>query len=321
MLFNPAQSEFRRITKVNRATSSTTGVTEAMNPVNHGAALIVYNMKRYFRFTILAAGLLGLATITTPRAALADENKASASGEVLNFALLDHRGRMHELRRIGGKAVVLFFTANECPIARQSASKLRKLREACSERGVSVFLVKSSPADDRKSISKEMSDLGAWHLPVLKDDTQGVARHLDVKRTGETIAISTKDWTVFYRGAIDDQMVDGAQKPQPTEHYLETALSEFLGGKPVTQSRTVARGCGISFDGGNGPDSAPVSYAKDVAPILQRKCVDCHSPGNIGSWSMSSYKKVKGMSAMIEEVLLTRRMPPWDADPNIGKFS
>ena len=84
---------------------------------------------------------------------------------------------------------------------------------------------------------------------------------------------------------------------------------------------TVARGCVIHFDGGEGPDAAPVSYAKDVAPILERKCVSCHSPGNIGSWSMSGHKKVKGMASMIEEVLLTRRMPPWDADPAIGKFA
>ena len=36
---------------------------------------------------------------------------------------------------------------------------------------------------------------------------------------------------------------------------------------------------------------------------------------------MSSYKKVKGWSAMIEEVVLDRRMPPWHADPHYGKFS
>ena len=241
--------------------------------------------------------------------------------EVLNFAMLDHRGRFHELRRVDGKAVVLFFTANECPIARQCASKLRKLREAYATRGVEVFMVNSAPGDDRKSIAREMTDLHAFYLPVLKDDTQGVARHLGVRRTGETIAISTKDWSVFYRGAIDDQMVEGSQKPAPTQRYLDNALTEFLAGQPITQPRSVARGCVIKFDGGDGPDTAPVSYTKQVAPILEQKCVRCHSPGNIGSWSMSSHKKVNSMSSMIEEVLLARRMPPWDADPAVGKFA
>jgi peroxiredoxin len=239
---------------------------------------------------------------------------------VLNFALIDHHGRLHELRRMGGKAVVLFFTANDCPVARQSAAKLKALRESFEERGVSILLVNSSLADTRKSISKEAAELGIWHLPVLKDDSQGVARHLGVKRTGETIAISTHDWTVFYRGAIDDQLVEGAQKPQPTEHYLENALNEFLDGKPIRQSKTVARGCILQFEGDKA-DAESVSYAQEVAPILQHKCVHCHSPGNIGSGAMSNYQKVKGRASMIEEVLLGRRMPPWGADPALGKFA
>ena len=257
----------------------------------------------------------------TVLAALFASSAQAAADEVLNFALLDHRGRMHELRRLEGQAVVLFFTANECPVARQSAPKLRALREQFAGRGVQVLLVNANPSDDRKSINREAYELGLWHLPTLKDDTQGVARHLGVKRTGEVVAISTKDWTVFYRGAIDDQLVEGAQKPQPTERYLETALEEFLAGKPVTVAKTVARGCVIHFDGGAGPDSAPVSYAQEIVPILRDKCVACHSPGNIGPWSMTSHKKVKGMASMIEEVLLTRRMPPWDADPHYGKFT
>src|SRR5437868_2985669 len=102
------------------------------------------------------AGLLGLAGFQCLRAAPGGEEHAPApSGEVLNIALLDHQGRLHELRRLGGKAVVLFFTANDCPVARQSAGKLRALREKFSERGVSVFMVNSSMADDLKSISKE----------------------------------------------------------------------------------------------------------------------------------------------------------------------
>jgi peroxiredoxin len=267
----------------------------------------------------MLAGLLCLSNPSPVRAEAIESTNPRTPSEVLNFAMLDHRGRLHELRRMPGKAVVLFFTANECPIARQSASKLRSLREKFAERGVDILMVNSTMDEDRKSISKEMANLGAWHIPVLKDDTQGVAQHLGVKRTGETIAISTRDWTIFYRGAIDDQLVEGSQKPQPTERYLEDALNQFLDGKPIATAKTIARGCLISFEGS--AESDAVSYAKDIAPILERKCVHCHSPGNIGSWSMSEHKKVKGMSAMIEEVLLARRMPPWDADPAVGKFA
>jgi hypothetical protein len=240
--------------------------------------------------------------------------------EVSNFALLDQQGQLHELRRADARVVVLFFTANGCPVARQSAAKLNTMRETYAHRGVEVWLVNSSVGDDRAGITKEMRELKVPYLPVLKDDTQGLARHLGVTRTAEAIAISTKDWTVFYRGALDDQAVEGAQKPEPTQRYLETALEEHLAGKAITVAKSVARGCAITLDGGEGPDAAPVSYARDVAPILERKCVSCHSPGHIGSWSMNGHRKIKSMARMIEEVILTRRMPPWGADPAIGKF-
>ncbi len=279
------------------------------------------NWRLWLGLPAAVAGFLGFGgTVCLAAPAESGEHRAPA-GEVLNFALIDHHGRLHELRRLGGKAVVLYFTANDCPVARQSAGKIRALRDKFSALGVSVFMVNSCMADDRNSISEEAVQLHAWHVPVLKDDTQGVARHLGVKRTGESIAISTADWKVFYRGAIDDQMVEGAQKPKPTERYVENALNDFLEGKPIEVSKTVARGCIIQFEGGEGPDAAPVSYSREVAPLLQRKCVHCHSPGNIGSGAMTSYQKVKSRASMIEEVLLGRRMPPWDADPHVGKFS
>ena len=47
-----------------------------------------------------------------------------------------------------------------------------------------------------------------------------MTHHFGVTRTCEAIAIDIKNWTVFYRGALDDQMVPGAQKPAPKENYL-----------------------------------------------------------------------------------------------------
>ena len=101
-------------------------------------------------------------------------------------------------------------------------------------------------------------------------------------------------------GSFKIESVEGAQKPKPTERYLENALNDFLDGKPIRQAKTVARGCVIQFEGDQGADAPPVSYVADVAPVLQRKCVHCHSPGNIGSGAMTSYQKVKGRASTIE---------------------
>jgi len=261
-------------------------------------------------------------------AAHAGESEIAQSGraklavaEVMNFAMLDHKGRFHELRRADARAVVLYFTANGCPIARQSYEKLKALRKEFTGQGVEFWLVNANSADDRASVDKEASDFKVRPLPVLKDDSQGVARLLGVKRTGEAIAISTKNWTIFYRGGIDDQFVEGAKKPSATSKFLESALNEFLAGKTICEPKTVARGCLIHFDSPTTEPDRQISYVKEIAPLLKQKCVGCHSPGQIGPFAMSSYKKVKGMAEMIHEVVLARRMPPWDADPHYGKFA
>src|ERR1043166_1887284 len=122
--------------------------------------------------------LIGSRTFGAGPSAAGDRSRVE---EVLNFALIDHHGRLHELRRMGGKAVVLFFTANDCPVARQSARKIKALRESFAPRGVSVVMVNSCMADDRASISKEAAELHVWPVPVLKDETQGGAPHMGLQ--------------------------------------------------------------------------------------------------------------------------------------------
>jgi hypothetical protein len=66
---------------------------------------------------------------------------------------------------------------------------------------------------------------------------------------------------------------------------------------------------------------ADISYSKTVAPILEKKCVTCHQKGGIGPFRMDSYEIVKGFAPMMRETVMTRRMPPFFADPHVGKWS
>src|SRR5688572_30027753 len=188
-------------------------------------------MKRLCLF--FAAGF-ALTTVGAENSALS--RKAGLS-DVPNFCLLDYRGKAYELDRVEGRAVVLFFTGNGCPIARQSISKIRDLRRKFAGQRVVFWMVNSYSQDDRESIRKEAQEFKVGSLPVLVDQSQALALGLGVQRTCEAIAINTKDRSVFYRGAIDDQLTEGAKKPAPTERYLETALTEFLTGKPVTRAK------------------------------------------------------------------------------------
>jgi len=67
--------------------------------------------------------------------------------------------------------------------------------------------------------------------------------------------------------------------------------------------------------------SAPVTFSKQVLPILQAKCQECHRPGEAAPMSLIDYKDSRPWAKSIKQAVTTRKMPPWFADPHVGKFS
>jgi len=70
-----------------------------------------------------------------------------------------------------------------------------------------------------------------------------------------------------------------------------------------------------------GPSTSPVTFNKDVLPILQKQCQNCHRPGEVAPMSFLSYKETRPWAAAIKSAVLTHKMPPWFADPSVGHFS
>jgi hypothetical protein len=70
------------------------------------------------------------------------------------------------------------------------------------------------------------------------------------------------------------------------------------------------------------PSSQPVpTFNKDVMPILQEHCQGCHRPGEIGPMSLLSYDDARPWARSIRNNVSKRVMPPWFADPSVGKYS
>ncbi|MBV8818583.1 MAG: cytochrome c, partial [Acidobacteriaceae bacterium] len=63
------------------------------------------------------------------------------------------------------------------------------------------------------------------------------------------------------------------------------------------------------------------SYGRDVAPILERHCVGCHRPDEIGPMPLGSYTEVRPWAKAIREAVVKTKMPPWFADPHSVAFS
>src|SRR5262245_17577336 len=66
------------------------------------------------------------------------------------------------------------------------------------------------------------------------------------------------------------------------------------------------------------PSPSPVTFAKDVAPILQKSCQTCHRPGQIAPMSLLTYEDARPWARAIKQKVSSREMPPWYIDRHVG---
>src|SRR6476469_422915 len=61
-----------------------------------------------------------------------------------------------------------------------------------------------------------------------------------------------------------------------------------------------------------------VTFSKDVAPILQKACQDCHRPGMMAPMSLLTYQDARPWARSIKTKVASREMPPWFIDRRVG---
>jgi hypothetical protein len=62
----------------------------------------------------------------------------------------------------------------------------------------------------------------------------------------------------------------------------------------------------------------PPTFSKDVAPIFQQKCQECHQPNSIAPMSLITFEEARPWARSIKQRVQTRQMPPWHIDPGVG---
>ncbi|PYR45309.1 MAG: hypothetical protein DMF89_25435 [Acidobacteria bacterium] len=65
------------------------------------------------------------------------------------------------------------------------------------------------------------------------------------------------------------------------------------------------------------PAGAP-TFTKDIAPIFQRSCQDCHRPGSIAPMSLQTFDEARPWARAIRAKVSSREMPPWTIDKTVG---
>ena len=240
-------------------------------------------------------------------------------GESLDeFSLYDCQRRLRSWDDYAdAKAVAFVFGSTSCPLANLYLPTLKSLHQEYQERGVGLIMINSDPGDSFNRVAGH-----AWEheLPfgVLKDFDQTLARRLGAKRTPE-VFLFDETHRLVYKGRINDQYTVTHRRPKVGDHDLKVALDQVLAGQSVTRASTTATGCVIDY-AENPYSKRALTYGKDIAPLMSRRCLECHQKGGVGQIAFTAYPQVKRFAETIREVVTEERMPPWHADPHYGDF-
>jgi hypothetical protein len=231
---------------------------------------------------------------------------AAGPARVDDFELSDQNYIARHLYKMAdAKAVVLISYAAGDKAFGADAPAYKALKDAYANKGVEFLIVDPRLGDTREKVAADAAASGLG-IPILFDYVQLVGEGLGLSRTAEVVVVNPKGWTVAFRGPVSSAST-------------RRALDGLVAGQAVSLAAETARGAPIAYPGRAA--KAEISYARDIAPIVQDKCVACHQPGGLGPMQLTSYEKIKAFTPMIRETLRTHRMPPFQPDPTVGHWA
>ena len=220
-----------------------------------------------------------------------------------------------------GRVTAVVFLGTECPISRRAVPTLNEQRAKFDPNLVQIVGVISDPTVTRKAAVQFRDEYKAT-FTILFDASGTLARQLKPKTLPEAFVIA-RTGQIAYRGRIDDGFVAPASPRTVVSHHeLADAIDDLVAGRAVRAPETKAVGCIFeAWDKHVGATTRQsVTYSRDIAPILNASCVQCHREGDVAPFPLASYEDAAKRAKFIASVTADRSMPPWKAEPNFGHF-
>ena len=265
------------------------------------------------QFLLLIAACLVIST-----AQAADEPEGARLGtKIANVNFEGADGKPFALYDLAGKKAVVIIVLNfDCPNSTGYSPVLAEMARAYADRDVAFLGVCPNADEDAASFKKKADELRLG-FPVNKDERSAAVGALKAEVTPEAFLLD-HNFVLRYRGRIDDGYAARLKRNLVvTSHDLRNALDEVLAGKPVSNPLTRGVGCPIHTTREIRQDG-PITYYHDVLPILQKHCQHCHRPGEVGPFSLVTYKQAVNWASDIKEYSQSRQMPPWKITEGIA---
>ncbi|MGE0535746.1 MAG: redoxin domain-containing protein [Pirellulales bacterium] len=293
------------------------------------------------RLTVVAVLVGCLATLLPARCTRGDETAAEADSDdaprpVATPAeppagprLFDDRNRPSavdvegKLHRFGATAATRGLTfvvlTPECPIACKYVPELNRLAREYRERGIEFYGVLADPTLSRSSARQFALDF-RLEFPLLFDASLELAKLLAPTHTPEAFVVLPSG-ELAYRGRIDDRFAALGQERAITErHELADALAAVAAGERPAVAETAVVGCRFEALKSKGT-KRPVTFNRDIAPLVWNQCASCHRTGEVAPFTLTSYADCQKRAEQLAEVVASRYMPPWKAEPGFNHFA
>jgi peroxiredoxin len=256
-------------------------------------------------FPLISALLLVL-----PAAAGRPAAPSNVGKKVANLTFTDAAGKVLHLYDLKDRrAIVLVFLSFDCPVSNSYSQPLAELHKELHKHGVAFLGLTINQEQSRKEVAQQARHFNL-PFPVFLDKGFVAADALKATATPEVFVLDGS-YVLRYRGRIDDAWAARLKaNHNVTRNDLRQALAELLSGRPVTNPVTAPIGCEI-VRAEPKTRSGPVTYYRDVLPILQRRCQECHRPGEVGPFSLLTYRQAVNWANDIKEYTQSRQMPPW----------
>ncbi len=267
-------------------------------------------MRRTVSGSLLVTALVGLWLIAPGRADK-PEDVDKLNKKIDAFAAED-AGKPWSLASLKDKkAVVVIFLSFDCPVSNSYSKTLADLHAKHRDKDVHFVGVVAGDEHTAADVARSATEY-KLPFPVLRDPTFQAADALKAKVTPEAFLLD-HNHVLRYRGRIDDAYSARLKRnPRVAAHDLDAAITDLLSGKDVRTPATKAIGCPIVRERVAKADGK-VTYHRDVQPILQAHCQQCHRPGEVGPFSLMTYKQAVNWAQDVKEYTHSRKMPPWKA--------
>lgn len=169
------------------------------------------------------------------------------------FSAVDSTGKTQRLSDYKGKYVVLEWHNQGCPFTQKhyESGNMQRLQKEWTAKGV-VWLTVISSAPGKQGFvtpSQEndyLKKMNAVPTAVLMDPAGTLGHLYDAKTTPEMYIIDPAG-NLIYEGAIDDKPTTDQSDIAGAKNYVNAALTEAMGGKPVTDPATRPYGCSVKY--------------------------------------------------------------------------